>query len=164
MRSTAGRLSCSWCWPPWFSTCCCNWASYGCGKLVERTGPVGRHAFQRSGSPAHVSYFERHSAGRRAPGGLRGETTGARRSSWFTWRTYIVFSVFRFVNALLYAAFCIAKRVRWRINHQEPAADGAGHCAADLHDSDCFDPARQVARHPADGTGRLGGRADADFP
>ena len=48
--------------------------------------------------------------------------------------------------------------------HQGPAADGAGHCAADLHDSDCFDPARQVARHPADGTGRLGGRADADFP
>lgn len=66
---------------------------------------------------------------------------------------YIVFSVFRFVNALLYAAFHIAAaRPAWQNKPIKGlAADGAGHCAADLHDSDCFDPARQVARHPADG-------------
>lgn len=79
---------------------------------------------------------------------------------------YIVFSVFRFVNALLYAAFHIAAaRPAWQNKPIKGLRQTApGHCAADLHDSDRFDPARQVARHPADGTGRLGGRADADFP
>lgn len=68
---------------------------------------------------------------------------------------YIVFSVFRFVNALLYAAFHIAAaRPAWQNKPIKGLRQTApGHCAADLHDSDCFDPARQVARHPADGTG-----------
>ena len=128
-------------------------------------GQVGRHAFQRSGPPAHVSYFERHSAGRRAPGGLRGEIHRARHRPAVHGGLYRLFGFpLRQRPALCRLPHrCGASRLAEQ-THQGLAADGAGHCAADLHDSDCFDPARQVARHPADGTGRLGGRADADFP
>ena len=70
--------------------------------------------FQRSGSPAHVSYFERHSAGRRAPVVFEEKSTGRVIVLRFM-EAYIVFSVFRFVNALLYAAFHIAAaRPAWQ--------------------------------------------------
>ena len=63
----------------------------------------------------HVPYFERYPAGRRAPGGLRGEIHRARHRPAAHARPISSFSVFRFVNALLYAAFRIAAaRPAWQ--------------------------------------------------
>ena len=112
MRSTAGRLSCSWCWPPWFSTSSLQLGIvHGVRKLVERTRakwddtlfsvPVLRRMCHILSAILLAVVlpvvFEEKSTGRVIV--LR------------FMEAYIVFSVFRFVNALLYAAFHIARRV-----------------------------------------------------